>query len=1356
MERLAERYDPDEIEAASRAFWTERSRRRDAETATRRAGRPVRQFLGTLAPSESVASTMQRSVVADAEARYLRLGGRRVEPSLRIRVPWVGPGQVAAVARRAGAGVGAPSPDPEGLPERRQWMLGRLADGRVLVARELPLRVCPRCETPRTPETIVYESAPGHAYLVRFPLPEEAEPTSLLVWTDEVWKLLGTVALLVNPETSYVVARFSRRGVSERVVVSRAGLARVTSWLSGSEVEVLEEKLGADLAGATYRHPLALEYPPLSGLMSPSGTVVASNDVSDTGSGIVTLTPAHGAGDAAVARSHRMEGPAVVGRDGRIESEKTHKYAGLELDHAEAFILRDLADGGALFAELMVRRGVPHCAVCGSPLRWVPGRAWCLEPGRLNAESLGQFARLLPDDPVPLTNEVVPWSVSGASPSVDPADPLLSECSQCERLSTSATGERCACGGAFVGVRRKLLPAFREAIDTWGSARDLDVSDPVRLYLLGRRRTPALLHHLSAREALDAPPTDLRLVTLPTLPPGALDATFGQDALRAALLRTSAPPRSLAALQGRVVQEARRMRKLWALASRVLDRSIADGFVPDRTVAAHLAELSEEDRAFLSTFERVRADVRLSYESGDLAGAQGALARFVEEDLRCGYLPMASSRLALPGLPPEKVAVYRVLHHIVPNWADLYAPIAPFAMEAIHRAFRSDGASIFDRALAPGLDSIRNVEGEGDYELWLSVVGAVRKGRRGMGVPATTVLPRAILLAQDEVVAGRLRATASALARLLPVTELVICSPEHPWDGRHIEVRPVLAAIQRTYGAQSARVVRILEQIPARKVQEGIRAGTLSIAFDGRTMPILGGMVELEESLPPDVVPVPWGHGELLLGLAPDATLHRRRAPALSLEGYRVVRHVGRRLRRAGGVTPELVVIAADAALGEELARHAAAVSEYLGVGQVAVNDGTITMPPAETTSGRGRRGSRWRVYIPGVPIPPVRVKVGPTARGHGRVPEFIVPRPEADALKFLDQAVLDREATVREIVDQVDRAVGRPIVGPAKVGLAFDAGFQTFDGLTHAPFEALSAVPGFGPFVAAELVSAFGGHVPPRRARPRPVLHRPGSEEPEPLVPEEAEPTLPDATPDPPEGSEPPSLPPLRAPQPTPTPPLLAAPAIVPPESPDGPAPNIPGSRPRAVFPLSPQRRPDSPSLALSPLVTPPEPAAPATAPVTPSGPASGVRLSLSGREEESWRKFLDATSAGHRGLCLSREFPERRRALLGPRDVEVVWLSNVGKGSAVRPGDLAALTSILTKALSERDVTAVFVEGGEYLVRLHGVAAVAALLKQLDGIAVERSARVWVPINPALMAAGDVEALTAAVASEPADRPE
>ncbi|MCI4324468.1 MAG: class I tRNA ligase family protein [Thermoplasmata archaeon] len=1325
------------MEAASRAFWAERSRRRDAEGAAGRGGRPVRQFLGTLAPSDSPATTLQRTVAADAEARYLRLAGRRTDWSLRLRVPWSGEGRDATVARLFQAGVSGPSTDPDGLAERRRWMLGRLADSRVLVARELPLRICPSCRTPRTPETIVYDAQPGHAYLVRFAIPDEAERTSLLVWTDEVWKLLGTVALLVNPETPYVVARFTRRDTAERVILSRSALDRVQRWLPGSSLEVLEEKLGADLAGTTYSHPLTLEYPPLSDLVSPAGSVVASNDVSDSGTGIVTLTPSHGAGDAAVARAHRIEGPSVVGTDGLVESSRPHKYAGLELESAEAFILRDLTEGGSMFAELTVRRGVPYCAVCGSVLRWVPGRAWCLEPGRLSAESLGQFARLLPDDTVPLTSEVVPWSVSETTPSVDPSDPILSECSQCERLSTAATGERCACGGAFVGVRRRLLPAFSEAVDGWASARALDPSDPVRLYLPYRRRAAALLHHLAAGEALDAPPADVRLIALPTLPPGTFGDGPGQDAQRAALLRTSRPPRTLAVVQERAVQEARRLSKFWMLAAQVLDRSIADGFEPDRALAGHLSELAEEDRAFLSTFERMRTDVRRRYEAGDLAAAQAMLARFAEVELRGGYLPMVASRLAAPGLPPGKVAALRVLHHVLPAWVELYAPIAPFTMEALHRAFQPDGGSVFDGGILPAVDRAVSVEAEGEYDRWRTFGEALRVGRRRFGIPAATELPRAILLVNDEATATRLRSTAAVLGRLAHVTEVIVGSPSQPWDGQRIEVHPVLAAIQKTYGAQSARVVRILEQIPSRRVQDGVRAGTLSIALDGRQMPILPGMVEFSESLPDDVVPVPWGHGEILISLPPDTARHKRKAPALTLDGYRIVRHIERRLHIAGGVTPELVVVSANGPLGEEMAKHAVAVAAYIGIGQLAVNDGTLSPPMTETSLGRTRRGGRWRVYIPGVPVRPPTARPSRPALGRHRVPVFAESRPTLETVPFLEGSVRNREETVRSIVEQVDRVVGRPVVGPTKVGNAFDAGFTSFDLLSKAPYDQLSGVAGFGPFVAGLLVESFGGEVPAPPPRHRPHLVRPGEHEPAPPETLEA-----------PAMVEPQPAPPVPAAAPPPLAPL-AAPILAPP-----PAATLPTMQVVPVAPVPTPAVPVPPPLAPPPVVAPPPAPEPPT-PEPPAAPPSGVRLSLGDREEPAWRSFLDATSAGHRGLCLSREFPERRRALLGPRDVEVVWLSNVGKGSAVRPGDLPALTTLLTSAMTDRGVTAIFVEGGEYLVRIHGVGPLADLLRQLDALARERSARVWWPINPALMPGADVDVLRTTVTVEGPESP-
>ena len=131
---------------------------------------------------------------------------------------------------------------------------------------------------------------------------------------------------------------------------------------------------------------------------------------------------------------------------------------------------------------------------------------------------------------------------------------------------------------------------------------------------------------------------------------------------------------------------------------------------------------------------------------------------------------------------------------------------------------------------------------------------------------------------------------------------------------------------------------------------------------------------------------------------------------------------------------------------------------------------------------------------------------------------------------------------------------------------------------------------------------------------------------------------------------------------------------------------------------------------------------------------------------EGRAWAFFLDATAAGHRGLCLSREFPDRLRALLGPRDVTIVWLSNAGRPGTAKPGDLDALLALVTTAVEGEGVTAVYVGSVEFLVRINSVQRVLDFLRRLEQVATPRSVRVWVPVNPTLASTADAEALLAA----------
>ncbi|MCI4340389.1 MAG: DUF835 domain-containing protein, partial [Thermoplasmata archaeon] len=708
-------------------------------------------------------------------------------------------------------------------------------------------------------------------------------------------------------------------------------------------------------------------------------------------------------------------------------------------------------------------------------------------------------------------------------------------------------------------------------------------------------------------------------------------------------------------------------------------------------------------------------------------------------------------------------------------------------------------------------------------------------------------------------------------------------------------------------------------------------------------------MVEVIEALPPGIVPIPWAHGDLLVTLPADLPGRGDTAPPpLTPDGFRLLHALRRRLDRSTAPSAiDRVVLFAAGSLGEELARHAAAISRYLQGLEIVLAEEPGAFVTQETTNGRTRRGERWAIWIPGLAVPtnarrkPARVRRA-RARATGR------PIGADMDVDFLDDALRARETAIREAVESFDHALGRPLIGPAKLARAWETGLTSFDAVAHASYEQLAVVPGFGPVLAATIVRGFGGVPPPRvrvirpaeaeslapalepdlpavllRSQPAPsvresstqraaltpelartpevgsnvpaptrileavpsvdepeivtdaedappplaaaVLSEPSTaQEPEPppvtwddpaapidpaSLPsslEEASAALPPASttempdvaePAPPSGpvvvgsAEPgpestPSLPTdvsgtnepgapftlpeemiaapetsnesatlLSHPEPDASEASAATevPEAVPVAHPDvaddlstiGPTEPRPSSEPEgrqtepsvarvpeAEAPLEPAPRSvvsaepaadsdlDLPSSAppVPPSVGPTAPTVPAASPPpigevlaaasaapSPPPPPTGVEVWAESTAERPWSAFLDLTDAGNPGLCLSREFPERLRTALGSRNVRVVWLSNVGREGSIRPGDLESLRALFRTFLGAGPGRTAYFEGVEYLVRIHGSARTVEFLHELHGLARESSARLILPINPALMDPSSAEQLTA-----------
>ncbi|HZY92448.1 MAG TPA: class I tRNA ligase family protein, partial [Thermoplasmata archaeon] len=1034
-------------------------------------------------------------------------------------------------------------------------------------------------------------------------------------------------------------------------------------------------------------------------------------------------------------------------------------------------------------------------------------------------------------------------------------------------------------------------------------------------------------------------------------------------------------------------------------------------------IGARLGDLQAEDRAFLSRFERLRIAVLREYDLGRLALVQNRLVRFFDDELRDGFLPLIRRRLDSPGLPPEKAAAYAVLGHVLPLWAELYAPIAPFTCEAIYRSFRGESESVFERPHTPILEPVLDPNAERAYDRWRSVTRALTRARRHLGVPARTLLERVVLFVRDEQAAVELRAAAETLGRIANVRLVEVASPNQPWEGKRVDAIPVLPAIQKVFGTGTPRVVRLLSGLPGRRVQEGIRSHSLEVAVEGRPVQIISSMVEFVESLPEGVVPIPWELGELFIQVPAGArTGEEGQAPPLTPDGFRFLRRVRHRLRRASDpASLSGIVVCAQGRLAEEVERQQTALTRYLRVPRLRVVAAADGFPPAETLVGRSGRGERWFVWVPGVSSPPPRRK---EHRAHPEVGTGRrAPESEATVVDYLSPAVLEREHDLQEWVKRLDVALGRPIVGPSKLRYAWELGIRSYDDLTRAPYDQLAQLPGFGPYVAGEIVRSFGGVVPehnrpvqslvqyrstvagpanapltaggppvvvagapasatdpslgpstpekpletgpsppppPTAATESPVFvggsgdsgrgapsevgeagPAPGSpaespalenppdgsafspdgpaEKPDPAtgVASAVSAELPTPEPSPLPYPEPPAPPdeagagssgavdspspseadasvepaandsvPERVPVMEVTPPpapaasdgvsapdpaspssLAEAPpsppepeldeqtpdhrgeshesemAPPPPVGEETTAPSPASVDPEPAIPQDPTRPKPSESAVVAIGESPPEPAPPPPAPMSsmepaipvfdtssreppaelrtseepPAAPAPGpgaedaVTISPSVEPQTlpsveasplasevspstaplvdvrvnevsppppefsappplaeprrvgtfvvaepvngpTWATFLDATAAGHRGLCLSREFPDRLRAMIGPRDVTVVWLSNAGRAGAARPGDLPGLRALIEGMVTKDGVTAIYIDSIEFLIRVNSIERVLDFLRGLHELATERMARLWVPVNPLLASAADVEQLTTA----------
>jgi isoleucyl-tRNA synthetase len=245
------------------------------------------------------------------------------------------------------------------------WSLKQVFDKGLLSEGHKVVPYCPRCGTALSSHEVAlgYHDVVDPSVYVRFPLLDE-EGVSLLAWTTMPWTLLPHAAIAVDPDVTYVRARFG----DEVLILAEALVERVL----GGEAEVLERFPGSALVGTRYEPPF-----PYITDYGPSGhTVLPGDFVSiEDGTGVVHTGAAFGEDDFRLAQENGITIHNPVRPDGTFD-ERIGPFAGRYVRDADPGIIEALRESGRLFRAGEYEHAYPHCWRCDTPLLYYAKTNW--------------------------------------------------------------------------------------------------------------------------------------------------------------------------------------------------------------------------------------------------------------------------------------------------------------------------------------------------------------------------------------------------------------------------------------------------------------------------------------------------------------------------------------------------------------------------------------------------------------------------------------------------------------------------------------------------------------------------------------------------------------------------------------------------------------------------------------------------------------------------------------------------------------------------------------------------------------------------------------------------------------------
>jgi len=299
----------------------------------------------------------------------------------------------------------------------REWKyLKKAYENGILSEAYKVVAYCPSCQTSLSNAEVNqgYETVQDPSLYYRVKLQDE--DLYLIVWTTMPFTLVTDTMVGVNPEENYVHVRVG----AEMWIV---GEKRLEEFMKEARVEdytVTKTTKGSEFEGRKYIHPLLDE---ISGLKERSTlpkfhTVVGESFVdTETGSGLVHLSPANGEDDFEVATKraipifNRINDEAKFTKDAGV-------YADLFVRDADEKIVSSLKEKGALVRIGKIKHQYPLCWRSQHKLLWLARRGFFYFLDRLGdkairaAENVEYFFEPPRNRFIEIIKDKHPWCIS--------------------------------------------------------------------------------------------------------------------------------------------------------------------------------------------------------------------------------------------------------------------------------------------------------------------------------------------------------------------------------------------------------------------------------------------------------------------------------------------------------------------------------------------------------------------------------------------------------------------------------------------------------------------------------------------------------------------------------------------------------------------------------------------------------------------------------------------------------------------------------------------------------------------------------------------------------------------------------